>query len=293
MASMLGGAYVNWFSMQGRSYKVIPQVQRVDRLNPEQLRDYHIKAPNGDMIPLSTVVSLEREVQPEKLNRFNQLNSATVSAVPAPGVSMGQALNFLESKAEEIFPRGYTIDYAGQARNFKEEGSQLVATFFLALILIFLMLAALYESWRDPLVMLVSVPMSIAGALVFLFLGFATVNIYTQIGLVTLIGLISKHGILIVQFANQLQEQGYSKRKAIEDAAGIRLRPVLMTTAAMVFGTLPLALSTGAGAESRYALGLVITTGLAIGTLFTLFVVPTMYMVLGKEHASAGKAETA
>jgi len=293
MASMLGGAYVNWFSMQGRSYKVIPQVQRVDRLNPEQLRDYHIKAPGGDMIPLSTVVSLEREVQPEKLNRFNQLNSATISAVPAPGVSMGQALNFLESKAEEIFPRGYSIDYAGQARNYKEEGSQLVATFFLALVLIFLMLAALYESWRDPLVMLVSVPMSIAGALVFLFLGFATVNIYTQIGLVTLIGLISKHGILIVQFANQLQEQGYTKRKAIEDAAGIRLRPVLMTTAAMVFGTLPLALSTGAGAESRYALGLVITTGLAIGTLFTLFVVPTMYMVLGKEHANAGQAETA
>ncbi|MFP4559870.1 MAG: efflux RND transporter permease subunit [Thiohalorhabdus sp.] len=290
LSSMLGGGYVNRFSTQGRAYQVIPQVQRADRLNPEQLENYHIEAPDGSMIPLSTVVSLEREVQPEQLNRFNQLNSATLSAAPMPGVTMGQALEFLESKAEEIFPKGYTVDYAGQARNYVEEGAQLVTTFFLALVLIFLMLAALYESWRDPLVMLISVPMSVAGALIFLYLGLATVNIYTQIGLVTLIGLISKHGILIVQFANQLQEEGYSKRRAIEDAAGIRLRPVLMTAAAMVFAAMPLVLTGGAGAESRYALGLVIATGLSIGTLFTLFVVPTMYMVIGKDHGR-GEAE--
>ncbi len=285
LGGMTGGAFVNRFSMQGRSYRVIPQVQRVDRLNPEQLRRYHIRTPSGEMIPLSAVVSLERVVQPQKLNRFEQLNSATLSAIPKPGVSMGAALDFLRGKAAEIFPKGYSIDYAGQARRYVQEGQQLVVTFFLALVLIFLMLAALYESWRDPLVMLVSVPMSIAGALVFLFLGFATLNIYTQIGLITLIGLISKHGILIVAFANQLQiREGFSQRRAIEDASGIRLRPILMTTAAMVLATVPLVLATGAGAQSRFALGLVITTGLAIGTLFTLFVVPTMYMVLGKDH---------
>ncbi|MFA9461350.1 efflux RND transporter permease subunit [Thiohalorhabdus methylotrophus] len=292
ISSMLGGAYVNRFSMQGRAYQVIPQVERVKRLNPEQLLRYHINTPSGEMIPLSTVVSLQREVQPEQLHRFQQLNSATISAIPAPGVSMGRALDFLESKAQEVFPQGYSIDYAGQSRKYVEEGQQLVVTFFLALVLIFLMLAALYESWRDPLVMLISVPMSIAGALVFLSLGFATMNIYTQIGLVTLIGVISKHGILIVQFANQLQiGEGFSKRKAIEDAAGIRLRPILMTTAALVLAVIPLIMATGAGAQSRYALGLVIATGLSIGTLFTLFVVPTMYMVLGKDHGGAREEE--
>ena len=291
LGAMTGGAYVNRFSMQGRSYRVIPQVQRKDRLNPAQLQRYHIRTPSGDMIPLSSVVSLERVVQPQKLNRFEQLNSATLSAIPKPGVSMGRALDFLRGKAAELFPQGYSVDYAGQARRYVQEGEQLVVTFFLALILIFLMLAALYESWRDPLVMLVSVPMSIAGALAFLFLGFATLNIYTQIGLVTLIGIISKHGILIVQFANQLQiRDGLSKRKAVEDASGIRLRPVLMTTAALVFAMVPLILSTGAGAQSRYAMGLVVATGLTIGTLFTLFVVPTAYMVLGKDHGHGGKS---
>lgn len=284
LASMTGGAYVNWFSMQGRSYQVVPQVQRIDRLNPDQLRSYHIRVPSGEMIPLSTVASLERTVQPQALRRMDQLNSATISAIPAPGVSMGEALAFLEGKAEEIFPQGYSYDYTGQSRQFKEEGRQLMVTFFLALLLIFLMLAALYESWRDPFVMLVSVPMSIAGALAFLSLGFATLNIYTQIGLITLIGVISKHGILIVAFANQLQSEGYSKRRAIEEASGIRLRPVLMTTAALVLAAVPLMLATGAGAQSRYALGLVIVTGLSIGTLFTLFVVPVIYLVLGKNQ---------
>ncbi|HKJ70644.1 MAG TPA: efflux RND transporter permease subunit [Gammaproteobacteria bacterium] len=289
LASMVGGAHVNRFSIQGRSYKVIPQVQRADRLNPEQLARYHIRTPSGKMIPLSTVVSLERVVQPQKLNRFEQLNSATISALPAPGVSQGQALDFLRSKADDIFPQGYSADYAGQSRRYIQEGSQLLVTFGLSVVLIFLMLSALYESWRDPVVMLFSVPMSIFGALVFLYLGAATANIYTQIGLVTLVGLISKHGILIVAFANDLQAQGYAKRKAIEDAAGIRLRPVLMTTAAMVLGTLPLALATGAGAQSRFSLGLVITTGLSIGTLFTLFVVPTLYLLIGKDQGNGGE----
>jgi multidrug efflux pump len=201
-------------------------------------------------------------------------------------VTQGQALDFLEAKAAEILPQGYQLDYAGQSRQYVQEGQQLVVTFFLALILIFLMLAALYESWRDPLVMLVSVPMSIAGALVFLYLGVATLNIYTQIGLVTLIGVISKHGILMVAFANQLQGQGYAKRQAIEDASGIRLRPILMTTAALVLASVPLVLATGAGAQSRFALGLMITAGLSIGTLFTLFVVPTMYMLIGKDYGN-------
>ena len=290
LGGMLGGGYVNWFNIQGRSYKVIPQVQRTDRLNPEQLRQYHIQIPSGAMVPLSTVVSLERETQPQQLKRFNQLNAATISGVPAPGVSMGEALSLLQEEAEAILPQGYTVGYKGQARKFVEEGSQLVTTFFLALVLIYLMLAALYESWRDPLVMLVSVPMSIAGALVFLYLGLASLNIYTQIGLVTLIGIISKHGILMVAFANQLQAEGYDKRQAIEDASGIRLRPILMTTAALVFAMVPLILATGAGSVSRYALGLVVATGLAIGTLFTLFVVPTLYMLLGRDHRRMAKS---
>jgi len=202
---------------------------------------------------------------------------------------MGQALDYLNEQAADILPDDYRVDYKGQSRKFVEEGGQMVTTFFLALVLIFLMLAALYESWRDPVVMLVSVPMSIAGALAFLFLGFATINIYTQIGLVTLIGIISKHGILIVAFANQLQAQGYSKRQAIEDASGIRLRPILMTTAALVFAMVPLIVATGAGAESRYAMGLVVASGLTIGTVFTLFVVPTLYLVIGKDY---GHTET-
>ena len=289
LGSMLGGGRVNWFSMQGRSYEVVPQVQRRDRLNPEQLESYHIRTASGDMVPLATVASVERTVQPQQLKRFNQLNSATISAVPAPGVSMGQALDYLNEQAADILPDDYRVDYKGQSRKFVEEGGQMVTTFFLALVLIFLMLAALYESWRDPVVMLVSVPMSIAGALAFLFLGFATINIYTQIGLVTLIGIISKHGILIVAFANQLQAQGYSKRQAIEDASGIRLRPILMTTAALVFAMVPLIVATGAGAESRYAMGLVVASGLTIGTVFTLFVVPTLYLVIGKDY---GHTET-
>jgi len=282
---MLGGDYVNRFSIQGRSYKVIPQVQRRYRQNPEQIGSFPIATRSGDLIPLSGLISFETSVQPQQLRRFQQLNSVTLSGVPAPGVAVGTALQFLADKIREIAPQGYTFDYAASSRQFMQEGSNLIITFFFALIVIYLVLAAQFESFRDPLIMLISVPMSIAGALVFLTLGAATVNIYTQVGLITLIGLISKHGILIVQFANQLQEQeGLSKRAAIEQAAATRLRPVLMTTGAMVLGVVPLLLATGAGAVSRYSIGLVIASGMSIGTLFTIFVVPAMYLVVARDH---------
>ncbi len=284
---MLGGNYVNRFSIQGRSYKVIPQVQRRYRQNVHQVGGFPIATRSGELVPLSSIVSFETTVQPQELKRFQQLNSITLSGVPNPGVSVGTALGFLEDKVRELAPQGYTFDYAGSSRQFMQEGSNLIITFFFALIIIYLVLAAQFESFRDPLVMLISVPMSIAGALVFLTLGFATVNIYTQVGLITLIGLVSKHGILIVEFANKLQEnEGLSKRDAIEQAAAIRLRPVLMTTAAMVLGVVPLLLASGAGAISRYNIGLVIASGMSIGTLITIFVVPAMYMFVARDHAS-------
>jgi len=288
IAAMLGGRFVNRFSIQGRSYEVRPQVDRQYRLNPEQLLDYRVRAGDGTMIPLSTFVSLERKVQPQQLRRFQQLNSAIIEGVPAPGVALGEVLGFLERQARELFPPGYHIDYAGQSRQYVQESGQLVTTFFLAIAIIYLVLAAQFESFRDPFVMLVSVPMSICGALIFLSLGFASLNIYTQVGLVTLIGVIAKHGILIVQFANQLREQdGLGKRDAIEQAARIRLRPVLMTTLALVAAMVPLLLASGAGAEARFAIGLVIAGGMSIGTLFTLFVVPAMYLLIAREHRGA------
>jgi len=280
---MLGGRYVNRFSIEGRSYKVIPQVERRYRQNPEQIGRFPIATRSGELIPLSSLISFETTVQPQELKRFQQLNSATLSGVPRPGVAVGTALEFLQAKAAEIAPKGYEFDYAGPSRQYIREGSNLILTFFFAIIIIYLVLAAQFESFRDPLIMLISVPMSIAGALVLLTLGAASVNIYTQVGLITLIGLISKHGILIVQFANQLQEQeGLSKREAIEKAAAIRLRPILMTTGAMVLGVVPLLLATGAGAVSRYDIGLVIASGMSVGTLFTIFVVPAMYMAVAK-----------
>jgi multidrug efflux pump len=293
LGSMLGGGYVNYFSLAGRSYKVIPQVMQRDRLNADQLRDYYINTPGGKSIPVSTVVKLKTEVVPESLNHFQQLNSAMISGVPTPGVTLGQALDNLKSLAREVLPQGYSIDYAGQSRQYVQESSALLVTFFFALVIIFLALAALFESFRDPLIVLVSVPMSICGAMIFISLGIgeASLNIYTEVGLVTLIGLISKHGILIVQFANDLQREGKSKLESIEMAASIRLRPILMTTAAMVVGVVPLVTATGAGAAGRFNMGLVIMTGIAIGTLFTLFVVPAMYMILAAEHVEK-KAET-
>ncbi len=290
---MLGGNYVNYFSLYGRSYKVIPQVMQRYRLNADQLKDYYINTSNGASIPISTVASLKTEVVPESLNHFEQLNAATISAVTSPGITMGQALDTLKTIAGSVLPKGYSIDYAGQSRQYMQESSALLLTFFFALVIIFLALSALFESFRDPVIVLISVPMSICGALIFISLGIgqASLNIYTEVGLVTLIGLISKHGILIVQFANDLQREGKSKRDAIEMASAIRLRPILMTTGAMVLGIMPLVFASGAGAAGRYNMGLVITSGIAIGTLFTLFVVPAVYMFMATDHAKQAASQ--
>jgi multidrug efflux pump len=293
LAGMLGENYVNRFALQGRSYKVIPQVVREARLNPEQLRQYKVRTDSGALIPLSTIVSVEQQTRPRKLNRFQQLNAATISAIPAPGVSMGQALEFLRTKADTLLPEGYSVGYKGASRQYVQEGQALVVTFFFALLTIYLVLAAQFESFRDPLIMLVSVPMSVAGALLAMFWLGVSLNIYTQIGLVTLIGLISKHGILMVEFANHLQEQGRDKLEAIEEAAAIRLRPILMTTAAMVLGVLPLIFAAGPGAVSRYQIGLVIAAGLGVGTIFTLFVVPAFYAYLARRHTGHGAQSSA
>jgi multidrug efflux pump len=286
LTSMLGGGYVNYFSMSGRAYRVIPQVEQRYRLNANQLQNYYIRTASGAAIPLSTVAHLENQVVPESLNHFQQQNSATITAVPLPGVTEGDALEALRGLAAKILPEGYRVDFAGATRQQVQESSALMMTFFFALIIIFLTLAALFESFRDPVTILISVPMSICGALIFIALGIggASINIYTEVGLVTLIGLISKHGILIVRFANDLQLQGKSKREAVEEAAAIRLRPILMTTAAMVLGVMPLIVASGAGAAARFNLGLVIASGLAIGTCFTLFVVPAIYLLIGRTH---------
>jgi multidrug efflux pump len=285
---LLGGGYLNRFEMEGRGYKVIPQVIQDFRAVPELLLDYRVRAADDTLIPLSTVVKLDYEVQPNQLNQFQQLNAATLSGVMTPGVAVGQALAFLQQEAAKSLPQGYGTDYMGQSRQFVQEGSAMMLTFMFALLVIFLVLAAQFESFRDPLVVMFSVPMSLCGALIFINLGLASVNIYTQVGLVTLIGLISKHGILMVEFANELQrKQGLRKRQAIEEAAAIRLRPILMTTGAMVLGVLPLLTATGAGAVSRFAIGLTVAAGMSIGTLFTLFVVPAMYLWLGQEHRQA------
>ena len=285
--AMLGGGYVNYFSPAERSYKVIPQVQQKSRLNAEQLLNYQFRTATGESVALSTIASIKNETVPQSLNHFQQLNSATISGVPLPDVALGDALHSLKALAERTLPRGYSLDYSGQSRQLMQESNAFIITFSFALIIIFLALAAQFESFRDPLIILVSVPMSIAGALIFVALGIgnATLNIYTEVGFVTLMGLISKHGILIVEFANNSQREGLSKREAIEHAAATRLRPILMTTAAMVLGVLPLIFATGAGAASRFNMGLVIATGLAIGTLFTLFVVPAVYLLIGQNHS--------
>ncbi len=292
LGSMLGGGYVNYFSLSGRSYKVIPQVMQRYRLNADQLKNYYIRTATGAAVPIATIVSLKRTVVPESLNHFQQLNAATISGVPRPGVTLGEALGKLKELAAQTLPKGYSIDYSGQSRQYENESSQLVVTFVFALIIIYLSLAALFESFVDPLIILISVPMSICGALIFISLGVggASLNIYTEVGLVTLIGLISKHGILIVRFANDLRQAGQPKREAVASAAAIRLRPILMTTAAMVLGVVPLVLATGAGAVGRFNMGLVIMTGIAIGTLFTLFVVPAMYMLLAREYSPRRQA---
>lgn len=284
LGSMMAGAYAGRFAMENRSYRVIPQVQRTERISAEQMKDFYTRNKAGELVPMSALISLTESVQPQQLNRFQQLNSVTISGLPRPGVTLGEAIGILEEIAETHLPTGVVVDYAGQSRQFKSEGQQLVVTFFFALVMIFLVLSAQFESFRDSVIVLITVPMSIFGALIFVFLGITTINIYTQVGLVTLIGLITKHGILIVEFANKLQEEGLSKRAAVEEAAAIRLRPILMTTAATVLGMIPLLLASGPGAASRFAMGLIISSGMAIGTIFTLFVLPAMYLYLAKDR---------
>jgi multidrug efflux pump len=296
LSAIIGGNYVNRFNIEGRSYKVIPQIQRSDRLNPDQLEDIYITGPEGKLIPLSTIASLEQITVPRSLNRFQQLNSVKISGVPV--VPLDEALAFLEAEAAKIMPGGYIIDYTGESRQLRTEGGAFITTFVLALILIFLVLAAQFNSFRDPFVILAgSVPLAIFGALIFTFWKMfdpntpfftngwtTTLNIYSQVGLVTLVGLVSKNGILIVEFAKQQQLKGLSKLEAIRAAAQTRLRPILMTTGATIGGHFPLVLVTGAGAEARNSIGLVIVGGMAIGTLFTLFVVPTIYMLIARDH---------
>jgi multidrug efflux pump len=283
LATMLGDNNVNRFSLQGRSYEVIPQVARIYRQNHALMDDYYVRASSGDMVPLSNLVRFEQMVEPTERAQFQQLNAVVVEGVPMPGVTLGNALTYLEEKAAEMFPEEFGYDFAGESRQYIQQGSALITAFFLSLVIIYLVLAAQFESWRDPLIILISVPMSIAGALIFVTLGFASVNIYTQVGMITLIGLIAKNGILIVDFANHLQlNDGLSKRDAVIRASSIRLRPILMTTFAMLVAMVPLLLATGPGSVSRFQIGLVILTGLGIGTFFTLFVVPAFYMLLAR-----------
>ncbi|MDO9453858.1 MAG: efflux RND transporter permease subunit [Stagnimonas sp.] len=288
LSAMLGGGYVNYFSISGRSYRVIPQVQQQERLNADQLGTYQIRTASGAMIPASTVIKLRTETVPQSLPHFQQLNSSTIGAVF--GGTQGEALQMLRDISKDILPQGYSIDYAGESRQFMNESGGFLTTMGFALVIIFLVLAAQFESFRDPLVVMMSVPMAIFGAMIFLFLGAATLNVYTQVGLVTLVGLIAKHGILIVEFANELQEHGKSKLDAIMDAASIRLRPILMTTFAMALGVVPLWIASGAGAVGRNHIGLVIFTGISIGTFFTLFVVPAMYMWIARDHGKEAGA---
>lgn len=290
---MLGGNYVNRINIDGRAYKVIQQVTRKERLTPDQLMDYYIRGPDqNSVIPLSTVASLKHSVEPRQLNRFQQLNSAKIQGGVIPGVSIDAALNYLEQEARSILPAGYFIDYAGESRQLRTEGNALVKTFVLALVVIFLVLAAQFNSFRDPFVILLgSVPLALTGALLAPFLGLTSINIYTQVGLITLVGLVSKNGILIVEFANKLQEQGIAKMEAIVEAAATRLRPVLMTSAATILGHFPLVLVSGAGAAARNSIGLVLVSGMFIGTIFTLFVVPAIYSFIARDHAATSGAK--
>ncbi|MGY3443037.1 efflux RND transporter permease subunit [Bradyrhizobium sp. USDA 4473] len=284
LAILLGGNYINRFNLEGRSYQVIPQVPREKRLAPEAIGNYYVKTATGSMLPLSTVVSVETATDPNALTHYNQLNCATFQAVPMPGVTIGQAVDFLEVEAKKL-PAGFSHDFLADARQYVHEGNQLAITFAFALIVIFLVLAAQFESLRDPTIIMISVPMAMVGALIPLFFGWATMNIYTQVGLLTLVGLISKHGILMVEFANELQfKERLDRRSAIEMAARVRLRPILMTTAAMVTGLIPLLTATGAGAASRFSIGLVIVAGMSVGTLFTLFVLPAVYVAIASDH---------
>jgi multidrug efflux pump len=305
LAAAVGGNFVNRFNISGRSYKVIPQIKRVDRLNPEQLENIYITGPAGQLVPLSTIATIKDSTVPRSLNRFQQLNAITLSGVSV--LPLDQALQFIEDQAAKILPKGYVLDYTGESRQLRTEGNKFLPAFGLAVILIFLVLAAQFNSFTDPFIILAgSVPLALFGALVFTFLKMpnpnipfwtkgwtTTMNIYAQVGLVTLVGLIAKNGILIVQFANQLQEQGVEKLRAVHQAAMTRLRPILMTSAATVAGHFPLTLVSGAGAAARNSIGLVLVGGMTIGTIFTLFVVPAIYVLFARDHARQRAAEQA
>jgi multidrug efflux pump len=285
LSVLLGGNYVNRFSIQGRSYKVIPQVKRSERLTADQLTEMHITGPNGKLVPLSTFATIQTSTEPRELKRFQQLNAVRVQGAIPPGVSLDSALKVLEDEAARILPRGFTIDYAGESRQLRTEGGRFLGVFLLSAILIYLVLAAQFESFRDPFIILAgSVPLALSGALLFSFLGLTSINIYSQVGLITLVGLVSRNGILIVQFANHLQETGLDKLHAVIEAAGTRLRPVLMTTAATVMGHLPLVFARGPGAGARNSIGIMLVTGMIIGTVFTLFVVPSIYVLVARKH---------
>jgi multidrug efflux pump len=286
LSGALGANYVNYFSISGRSYKVIPQVLQVDRLNPQQVLNYEFRTPNGTIVPISTIAHLQTSVVPETITHFQQLNSVTIGAVNAApqGVTQGDALQFLRDTLNDVAGKQYSVDYSGQSRQFMKETGGFAVTLLFSIVIVFLALSAQFESFRDPIVILVSVPLALFGALIYINL-FSTLNIYSQVGLVTLMGLISKHGILIVQFANEQQRKGLTKFDAIVEAASVRLRPILMTTAAMVLGVVPLAIASGAGAAGRQTMGWVVFAGLSIGTIFTLFVVPAMYIFLASDHA--------
>jgi multidrug efflux pump len=295
LSMLLGGDYVNRFSIQGRSYKVIPQLERAERLTPDQLSKVYITGSGDKLVPLSTFATLKSTVEPRELKKFQQLNAVRIQGVIPPPVPLDTALSFLENEAKKMLPPGFKIDYAGESRQLRSEGGSFLGIFLLSAILIYLVLAAQFESFRDPLIVLAgSVPLAVSGALLFSFLGFTTLNIYSQVGLITLVGLVSKNGILIVQFANHLQETGKSKLDAVIDAAGTRLRPILMTTAATVVGHFPLVIATGPGAGARNSIGTMLVTGMVIGTVFTLFVVPSIYMLLARKRtALVQAAETA
>ena len=292
LSVLLGGNYVNRFSIQGRSYKVIPQVKRSERLTPEQLTQMYITGGNGTLVPLSTFATLQTSTEPRELKRFQQLNAVRIQGAIPPNVSLDTALTYLEDEAKKILPRGYTIDYAGESRQLRTEGTKFLGVFLLSAILIYLVLAAQFESFRDPFIILAgSVPLALSGSLLFSFLGLTSINIYSQVGLITLVGLVSRNGILIVQFANHLQENGKDKLSAVLEAAGTRLRPILMTTAATVMGHLPLVFARGPGAGARNSIGIMLVTGMIIGTCFTLFVVPSIYVLVARSHKRVEEPE--
>jgi multidrug efflux pump len=287
LSAMLGGNFVNRFSIQGRSYKVIPQVKRSERLTPDQLSDIYVTGRDGKLVPLSTFATLQTTTEPRELKRFQQLNAIRIQGAIPPNVTLDQALTFLETEGKKILPQGYTMDYAGESRQLRIEGGKFLSTFLLSAILIYLVLAAQFESFRDPFIILAgSVPLALAGALMFSFLGFTSLNVYSQVGLITLVGLVAKNGILIVQFANHLQETGLDKLHAVTEAATTRLRPILMTTAATVVGHMPLIFANGPGAGARNSIGIMLVSGMIIGTAFTLFVVPSIYTLVARRHTA-------